>query len=100
MPQIQTTLTLEGYQAAVSSNPHIVNGENIIVEPRRPKAAAFNGGNFGSGRGNSAGRGRGGFEGGRNGGQGNARGNFSGQNRGRGGAARGRGGAAQVASNA
>ncbi|OAQ99733.1 hypothetical protein LLEC1_04103 [Akanthomyces lecanii] len=92
--------TLEGYQAAVSSNPHTVNGENIVVEPRRPKAAGHNGNaSFGAGRGNGAPRGRGGFEGNRNGGQGNNRGNFGGQNRGRGGAARGRGGA-QVANNA
>ncbi|OAA78251.1 NTF2 and RRM domain protein [Akanthomyces lecanii RCEF 1005] len=92
--------TLEGYQAAVSSNPHTVNGENIVVEPRRPKTVGHNGGaSFGAGRGNGAPRGRGGFEGNRNGGQGNNRGNFGGQNRGRGGAARGRGGA-QAANNA
>ncbi|KAJ6789870.1 hypothetical protein PWT90_04257 [Aphanocladium album] len=92
--------TLEGYQAAVSSNPHTVNGENIVVEPRRPKTAGHNGGaSFGAGRGSGAPRGRGGFEGNRNGGQGNARGNFGGQSRGRGGAARGRGGA-QAANNA
>ncbi|PQK12535.1 hypothetical protein BB8028_0003g11520 [Beauveria bassiana] len=91
--------TLEGYQAAVFSNPHIVNGENIVVEPRRPKTAGHNGSaSFGAGRGNGASRGRGGFEGNRNGGQGNARGNF-GQGRGRGGAARGRG-AAQAATHA
>ncbi|TQV99888.1 hypothetical protein V2A60_005316 [Cordyceps javanica] len=91
--------TLEGYQAALSSNPHVVNGENIVVEPRRPKATGHTGGaSFGAGRGNGAGRGRGGFDGNRNGGQGNNRGNF-GQNRGRGGAARGRGGA-QAAHNA
>ncbi|ATY64480.1 NTF2 and RRM domain [Cordyceps militaris] len=85
--------TLEGYQTAVSSNPHTVNGENIVVEPRRPKVTGHNGGaSFGAGRGNGAPRGRGGFDG-RNGGQGNTRGNFGGQNRGRGGAARGRGGA-------
>ncbi|KAK3191063.1 hypothetical protein K4F52_003013 [Lecanicillium sp. MT-2017a] len=70
--------TLEAYQVAISSNPHVVNGENIVVEPRRPKATGFNGGNFGAGRGNSSARGRG---------------NYSGQSRGRGGAARGRGGA-------
>lgn len=84
--------TVEGYQAAVASNPHVVNGENIIVEPRRPKATAYGGSNYGSGRGNASGRGRGGFDGARGGGPGNARGNFSGQNRGRGGVARGRGG--------
>ena len=85
--------TIEGYQAAVSANPHIVNGENIVVEPRRPKSTAYGGSNYGSGRGGAPGRGRGGFDGNRTGGQGNARGNFSGQNRGRGGAPRGRGGA-------
>ncbi|KYK60146.1 NTF2 and RRM domain-containing protein [Drechmeria coniospora] len=84
--------TVEGYQAAVSANPHTVNGENIIVEPRRPKSTAYGGSNYGSVRGNASGRGRGGFDGNRNGGQGNSRGNFSGQNRGRGGAPRGRGG--------
>lgn len=87
--------TVEGYQAAVAANPHVVNGENIVVEPRRPKSAAFGGNNFSSSRGNATGgRGRGGFDGNRTGGQANnSRGNFSGQNRGRGGAARGRGGA-------
>ncbi|KAI5465530.1 hypothetical protein BGZ63DRAFT_399986 [Mariannaea sp. PMI_226] len=83
--------TPEGYQAAVAANPHIVNGENIVVEPRRPKAGAYGGSGFGSGRGGAA-RGRG-FDGNRSGSQGGARGNFPGQNRGRGGAARGRGGA-------
>ncbi len=74
-----------------------MNGENIVVEPRRPKTAGHNGSaSFGAGRGNGAPRGRGGFEGNRNGGQGNARGNFGGQNRGRGGASRGRGGAQAV----
>lgn len=83
--------TPAGYQAAVAANPHVVNGENITVEPRRPKAQAYGGGNFGAGRGNLGNRGgRGGFDGGRPGGQG-GRGNF-GQNRGRGGV-RGRGGA-------
>ncbi|KAK8932840.1 hypothetical protein H634G_07147 [Metarhizium anisopliae BRIP 53293] len=85
--------TFEGYHAAVSANPHVVNGENIVVEPRRPKTTAYGGNNYGSGRGNApGGRGRGGFDGNRNT-QGSSRGNFSGQNRGRGGAARGRGGA-------
>ncbi|EFY93906.1 hypothetical protein J3458_007042 [Metarhizium acridum] len=85
--------TFEGYHAAVSANPHVVNGENIVVEPRRPKSTAYGGNNYGSGRGNApGGRGRGGFDGNRNT-QGSSRGNFSGQNRGRGGAARGRGGA-------
>ncbi|CEJ81937.1 Putative Ntf2 and rrm domain-containing protein [[Torrubiella] hemipterigena] len=91
--------TIEGYQAAIASNPHTVNGENIVVEPRRPKAAGAGAANANgpNNRGNGASRGRGGFEGNRtNGGQG--RGNFSGQTRGRGGAARGRGGANQGAS--
>ncbi|KAH7328600.1 hypothetical protein B0I35DRAFT_22394 [Stachybotrys elegans] len=83
--------TIEGYQAAVSANPHVVNGENIVVEPRRPKSNAYGGSNYGSGRGSVSGRGRGGFDGNRPG-QGNPRGNFSGQNRGRGGMPRGRGG--------
>ncbi|KAL6885090.1 hypothetical protein HDV57DRAFT_413032 [Trichoderma longibrachiatum] len=81
--------TVEGYQAALANKNLTVNGENIVVEPRRPKSNAY-GGNFGAGRGNASGRGRGGA-----GGQ-NPRGNFTGQVRGRGGAARGRGGA-QVA---
>ncbi|UKZ63602.1 uncharacterized protein TrAtP1_004829 [Trichoderma atroviride] len=83
--------TVEGYQAALAGKNLTVNGENIVVEPRRPKANTY-GGNFGAGRGNASGRGRGGFDGNRPGGQ-NARGNFPGQGRGRGGAARGRGGA-------
>ncbi|KAL7941595.1 hypothetical protein V8C42DRAFT_172291 [Trichoderma barbatum] len=81
--------TVEGYQAALAGKNLTVNGENIVVEPRRPKTNTF-GGNFGAGRGSASGRGRGGA-----GGQ-NTRGNFTGQVRGRGGAARGRGGA-QVA---
>ncbi|CAK7208291.1 hypothetical protein SBRCBS47491_000042 [Sporothrix bragantina] len=86
-----------GYQAAVAANPHTVNGENIVVEPRRPKAGAYGGSNYNPNRGNVAGRGRGGFDG-RNGNQG-GRGGFSGQNRGRGGAgaSRGRGGAQGLA---
>ncbi|KAM5369307.1 hypothetical protein ACJZ2D_009128 [Fusarium nematophilum] len=84
--------TPEGYQAAAAANPHTVNGENIVVEPRRPKANAYGGSSYGGGRGGLSGRGRGGIDGGRSGGQG-PRGNFSGQNRGRGGAPRGRGGA-------
>ncbi|KAH6998779.1 hypothetical protein BKA56DRAFT_665326 [Ilyonectria sp. MPI-CAGE-AT-0026] len=88
--------TPEGYQTAVAANPHTVNGENIVVEPRRPKANAYGGSSYGSTRGGAPGRGRGGFEGGRSGSQG-PRGNFSGQNRGRGGAPRGRGGAQAAA---
>lgn len=80
----------EALIAALNSNPHVVSGEQIVVEQRRPKPAPYSG-NF-AGRGGSQ-RGRGGFDGNRNGGaQGGARGAFSGQNRGRGGA-RGRGNA-------
>ncbi|KAI0840522.1 hypothetical protein F5Y06DRAFT_242229 [Hypoxylon sp. FL0890] len=83
--------TPAGYQAAVAANPHVVNGENIVVEPRRPKAGAYGGSNYTAGRGNVQNRsGRGGFEG-RSGSQG-GRGSFGGQGRGRGGGApRGRG---------
>ncbi|KAI8628612.1 hypothetical protein F5Y19DRAFT_107355 [Xylariaceae sp. FL1651] len=85
-----------GYQAAVAANPHVVNGESIIVEPRRPKAGAYGGSNYNAGRGNMQNRGgRGGFDGGRSGSQG-GRGNFGGQNRGRGGIARGGRGASQA----
>ncbi|TDZ71850.1 putative G3BP-like protein [Colletotrichum trifolii] len=87
--------TPAGYQAVVAANPHVVNGENVVVEPRRPKAGAYGGSNYATGgRGNAAGRGRGGFDGNRSGSQGNARGNFSGGNQARGGrgGARGRGG--------
>ncbi|KAI5919954.1 hypothetical protein F4810DRAFT_458143 [Camillea tinctor] len=79
-----------GYQAAMAANPHIVNGESVSVEPRRPKSSAYGGSNYASGRGNLPNRGRGGFDGGRSGSQG-GRGNFGGQNRGRGGMPRGRG---------
>ncbi|KAI1504202.1 hypothetical protein F5X99DRAFT_406271 [Biscogniauxia marginata] len=84
--------TPAGYQAAVAANPHTVNGESIMVEPRRPKAGAYGGSNYNaSGRGNLPNRGgRGGFDGGRSGSQG-GRGGFGGQNRGRGGIPRGRG---------
>ncbi|KAH8668337.1 hypothetical protein BX600DRAFT_254011 [Xylariales sp. PMI_506] len=84
--------TTAGYQAAVAANPHIVNGESITVEPRRPKSTAYGGTNYNTGRGNTANRGgRGAFEGGRTGSQG-GRGNFTGQTRARGGgASRGRG---------
>ncbi|XXG96481.1 hypothetical protein Hte_002764 [Hypoxylon texense] len=78
--------TPAGYQAAVAANPHVVNGENIMVEPRRPKAGAYGGSNYTAGRGNMQSRpGRGGFDG-RSGSQG-GRGNFGGQGRGRGGGA-------------
>lgn len=82
--------TPEGYHAALNSNPHTVNGEQIIIEQRRPKQNAYGGAGYGPGRGGARNGGRGGFEGRQ--GQGNARGNF-GQGRGRGGAPRGRGGA-------
>ncbi|KAK1780944.1 hypothetical protein QBC45DRAFT_83427 [Copromyces sp. CBS 386.78] len=89
--------TQAGYNAAVAANPHTVNGENIVVEQRRPKSTAFGGSNYGStgGRGGAAGRGRGGFEGGRSGSQSGGRGGFGGQSRGRGGASRGRAPTAQ-----
>ncbi|KAH7162370.1 NTF2 and RRM domain-containing protein [Dactylonectria estremocensis] len=91
--------TPEGYQTAVAANPHTVNGENIVVEPRRPKANAYGGSSYGATRGGISGRGRGGFEGGNRPGNQGPRGNFSGQGRGRGGAPRGRGGAAAPANN-
>ncbi|KAK0646223.1 hypothetical protein B0T16DRAFT_458168 [Cercophora newfieldiana] len=81
-----------GYNAAVAANPHTVNGENIIVEQRRPKANAYGGSNYSSTRGGGVpGRGRGGFEPQRSGSQGAGRGGFTGQTRGRGGPPRGRG---------
>lgn len=83
--------TPAGYQAAAAANPHVVNGENIVVEPRRPKAGAYGGSNYNAGRGNLHNRGgRGGFDSGRSGSHG-SRGSFGGQNRGRGGLTRGRG---------
>jgi hypothetical protein len=90
-----------GYQAAVAANPHVVNGESIMVEPRRPKAGAYGGASYSTGRGgNMAGRGgRGGFDGGRSGAQG-GRGNFGGQGRGRGGMPRGGARGASQAANA
>lgn len=81
--------TIEGYQAAAAANPHRIAGEDIHVEPRRPKANAYGGNGYAAARGGASGRGRGGFEQGRQGSQG-GRGTF-GQNRGRGGAPRGRG---------
>ncbi|KAK8031162.1 NTF2 and RRM domain-containing protein [Apiospora arundinis] len=90
-----------GYNAAAAANPHVVNGESIVVEPRRPKASAYGGANYSNtGRGNAASRGgRGGMDGGRAGGQG-GRGNFGGQNRGRGGMPRGGARGASQAANA
>lgn len=83
--------TTAGYNAAVAANPHTVNGENIIVEQRRPKANAYGGSNYSGSRGGAANRGRGGFEGQRQNSQGAPRtGGFQGQIRGgRGGSARG-----------
>ncbi|KAI0118639.1 hypothetical protein GGR51DRAFT_554329 [Nemania sp. FL0031] len=83
--------TAAGYQAAAAANPHVVNGENIMVEPRRPKAGAYGGSNYNA-RGNLHNRGgRGGFDGNRSGSHG-SRGSFGGgQNRGRGGVPRARG---------
>lgn len=78
-----------GYQAAINASPITVNGENIVVEPRRPKAGAYGGANYNQNRGSISGRGRG-FEGQRSGSQGGGRGGYP--SRGRGGAPRGRGG--------
>lgn len=82
--------TTEGYNSAMAASPLTVNGENIVIEPRRPKANAYGGASYGSGRGGASGRGRGGYDGRSNN---NSRGSFGGQGRGRGGASRGRGGA-------
>ncbi|KXX73908.1 putative G3BP-like protein [Madurella mycetomatis] len=85
--------TQAGYNAAVAANPHTVNGENILVEQRRPKANAYGGTNYNAARGGAGGRSsRGGYEPSRSGAQG-GRGGFTGQSRGRGGAPRGRGAA-------
>jgi len=62
--------TPAGYQAAFAANPHHIGGEGIVVEPRRPKAAAYGGSGYTGGRGGMNNRGRG---------------NFGGANRGRGG---------------
>ncbi|KAK3295678.1 uncharacterized protein B0H64DRAFT_151623 [Chaetomium fimeti] len=84
--------TQAGYNAAIAANPHTVNGENIIVEQRRPKANAYGGANYNASRGGSTRGGRGGFEPSRSGAQGGGRGGFTGQSRGRGGGGpRGRG---------
>lgn len=59
--------TTEGYNAAAAANPHVINGENILVEERRPRAGQF--GNAGAGTGaygrggSNTNRGRGGFQG-------------------------------------
>jgi hypothetical protein len=93
--------TTAGYKAAVAANPHVVNGENIVVEQRRPKANAYGGANYNATRGGAGGRGgRGGFEPSRTGSQSGGRGGFPGQSRGRGGGGgggpRGGRGASQV----
>ncbi|KAK0722801.1 hypothetical protein B0T26DRAFT_234110 [Lasiosphaeria miniovina] len=86
--------TQAGYSAAVAANPHTVNGENILVEQRRPKANAYGGSNYNATRGGVAGRGRGGFDGSRTSSQGTGRGGFPGHGgRGRGGGIGGRRGA-------
>lgn len=77
--------TLEGYNAAVSANPHSIGGEQIYVEERRPRNTPYGGFNP-----------RGGLRGGRGGGDGRpgsqGRGNFP-KDGGRGGfVPRGRGG--------
>ncbi|KAK7737053.1 hypothetical protein SLS53_006811 [Cytospora paraplurivora] len=77
-----------GYQAAVGASPIVVNGENIVIEPRRPKAGAYGGANYSQTRGGISGRGR--IDGQRSGSQGGGRGGYA--PRGRGGASRGRGG--------
>ncbi|KAK4106269.1 hypothetical protein N658DRAFT_502761 [Parathielavia hyrcaniae] len=82
--------TPAGYNAAVAANPHTVNGENIVVEQRRPKANAYGGSNYSTPRGGGGRGGRGGFEPSRSGSQ-SGRGGFSGQSRGRGGVAGGGG---------
>ncbi|KAK4661724.1 uncharacterized protein QC763_707110 [Podospora pseudopauciseta] len=85
--------TPAGYNAAAAANPHTVNGENIVVEPRRPKSNAYGGAGYPARGGATGGRGsRGGYESQRSGSQGGGRGGFTGQGRGgRGGAPRGRG---------
>ncbi|KAK4156745.1 hypothetical protein C8A00DRAFT_12360 [Chaetomidium leptoderma] len=49
--------TQAGYTAAFGGNPHTVNGETIVVEPRRPKANAYGGANYNAARGGPSGRG-------------------------------------------
>ena len=89
--------TTAGYKAAVAANPHVVNGENIVVEQRRPKANAYGGANYNATRGGAGRGGRGGFEPTRGGSQSGGRGGFPGQSRGRGGGGpRGGRGASQV----
>ena len=62
---------ITGYNAAVAANPHLIGGEQIFVEERRPRPTAYGGGFNGrggmrGGRGGPDGRtpsqGRGGFQ--------------------------------------
>lgn len=73
--------TKAGYEAAFAANPHVVNGESIVVEARRPKTSAYGGAGYNSGRGGMNNRGRGGFEN-RGPGSQRGRGNFGGAPRG------------------
>jgi hypothetical protein len=50
-----------GYQAAAAANPHTIGGEQIYVEPRRPRGAGYGGNGFSGGRGGMNNRGRGNF---------------------------------------
>ncbi|KAK5171893.1 uncharacterized protein LTR77_003530 [Saxophila tyrrhenica] len=79
--------TLEGYNAAIAANPHVISDENLYVEKRKflPGATAYNG--RGRGRG-GVGQGppRGGFQG-----RGGYQGPRGGRGGGPGGAPRGRG---------
>lgn len=70
----------------MNANPHSVNGENIIVEQRRPKSTAYGGAQYAANRGGASGRGRGRYDGGRAGSQGGPKAPFGSQ-RGRGGGA-------------
>lgn len=82
-----------GYRAAAAANPHVLGGENVIVELRRPKAAAYGGSGYGNNhpRGGMSNRGRGSFDPGRSGSQGGGRGGFGSRGRGAAGASRGNG---------
>lgn len=64
-----------------------MNGENILVEQRRPKSTAYGGAQYAANRGGASGRGRGRYEGGRAGSQGGPKAPFGGSTRGRGGGA-------------
>lgn len=79
--------TAAGYKNAADANPHVIAGENIILEQRRPKAAAYGGSGYNNNNNNNRGamnnRGRGNYDQGRTGSQSGGRGGFS--QRGRGG---------------